>query len=59
MHWNTYLPQLQWISADSIYVFSQEIKVNLDDTPPLNNAENKKEIGDTYAEKLLESDTKM
>ena len=59
MHWNTYLPQLQRISADWIYVFFQEIKVNWDDTPHVNNAENKKEIGDTFAEKLLTNDTKM
>ncbi|XP_029189907.2 sodium-coupled monocarboxylate transporter 1-like isoform X1 [Acropora muricata] len=40
-------------------IHEKEIKVNWDDTPHVNNAENKKEIGDTFAEKLLTNDTKM
>lgn len=40
-------------------IHEKEIKVNWDDTPHVNNAENKKEIGETFAEKLLTSDTKL
>lgn len=44
---------------EMMQLHEKEIKVNWDDTPHVNNAENKKEIGDTFAEKLLTSDTKM
>ncbi|XP_074638240.1 sodium-coupled monocarboxylate transporter 1-like [Acropora palmata] len=37
----------------------KEIKVNWDDTPHVNNAENKKETGNAFTEKLLTSDTKL
>lgn len=55
----TYLNSRSTISADWIYVFFQEIKVNWDDTPHVNNAENKKETGNAFTEKLLASDTKL